>query len=212
MFCASCGKQIPSEARFCANCGTAQAPVQSAEGSSQPKAPSTETLQTSLTRNPNAGCGKAFLWVGGIMLALIASCAIIGYTANQATEHSRGGGKNAAQNSADKYEKWLDSSSLNRLTDSINGVNSKYGEKLFQSASLGQYRCGAVVDGNLYEALSNQDKRIITQIVGTACVGAYRAPFGPQKGNVRRLPDGGLSIHITDESGDEVASDLWTRK
>jgi hypothetical protein len=67
------------------------------------------------------------------------------------------------------------------------------------------------MDGNLYEGLSDQDKRLVTRIAGMACVAAYRQPHGGNR-NERRLPDGGLYIEIDDESGQEVTHDLWSRQ
>jgi hypothetical protein len=147
------------------------------------------------------------------VLLLIAGCAgliELGKNASKAVDEAQR--HPAPRTAAEKYEHWLDSNSLNRMSDSMNSLNSQYGETLFVNVSIGQYRCGATVDGNRYELLSAQDQRIVMQIVGKLCVKSYRQPFGTAKGNVRRLPDGGLRIEIDDQSGHMVDHDLWYRE
>ena len=204
-FCSACGKALPDAALFCPSCGASHLGAESlSQGTHHPNPALPK-------RNPNTGCGKALLVVGGIVLALIVGCsalAMLGQQTEKAAHHPT-----SHTGASRKYsEDALDKRAVAQLTRGLENVNNQYGEHLFSgSASVGHSRCTAQVDGNVYEAQSDQDKRIITQIVGTLCVASYRAPFGDKR-NVRSLPDEGLFIEIDDLSGNEVSSDLWSRK
>jgi zinc-ribbon domain len=212
-FCSACGSRLTDSARFCPSCGaTSRAhsdqagPLGGAPQSAYPVAPSPASRQT-----PNKGCGTALLWTGGIVLALIAGCtglAMLGQRTAEGVAHYR---PTAAEAREQRYIDSISRASLNQLTNRINGINAQYGEKLFTKTAIGLSNCTLTVDGNIYEVLSEQDKRIVLRIAGVACVAAYRQPHGGDR-NERRLPDGGLSIVIDDESGQEVAHDLWSRQ
>jgi hypothetical protein len=168
------------------------------------------TPSAPLQRNANKGCGTALLWTGGIILALIAGCAGLAMLGQRTAEGVRHYRPSASEVHEQRYIDALNKASLTQLMNRINNVNARYGEKLFASGAIGLSRCRLTVDGNLYESLSDQDKRLVTQIAGDTCVAAYRQPHGGDH-NERRLPDGGLYIEIEDESGQEVAHDLWSR-
>lgn len=206
VFCSGCGQQLPDSAKFCPSCGAAVSYGPAPQRPPQTSAP----VRPSSRPNNQAGCRTALLLVGGILLLFVAGCAVLGFLASKIPDSTKSSSSRKASKGA-YSEAALEKAGLAKLTKGLEGVNKQYGEQLFSgSASLGSSRCGAQVDGNVYEALSEQDKHIVTQIVGTLCVAAYRAPYG--KSNVRSLPDGGLAIEIDDLSGNEVAHDLWYRK
>jgi hypothetical protein len=211
-FCPACGAQTPDSARFCPTCGAAsQTNVAGAEppgGESQTAR--AVTPSPALRQNANKGCGPALLWTGGIIVALIAGCAGLAMLGQRTAEGVKNYRPSAAEARQQRYIDSIEGASLSQLTNRINGINAQYGERLFTKAAIGLANCTLTVDGNIYEGLSEQDKRIALRIAGVACVAAYRQPHGGDR-NERRLPDGGLNIAIDDESGEEVAHDLWSR-
>ena len=163
--------------------------------------------------DPNAprkrlGCGTIFLW---IVVAMIAGCAglvMLGKSASNAVEQAR----NAPPSKVDKYEHWLNSNSLDQLSRTLDAINEAQGARLFTSSSLGVDSCTVTVDADVYDLKSDQDKRVIDQLVSGLCAKSYRRPFGDTKGNVRNVPEGGLNVELRDLSGSTLYRDLWTRQ
>jgi hypothetical protein len=130
---------------------------------------------------------------------------------DEAPQRARDARALAQQRAAEAKENALAAASVRQLINRTNGTNAQYGEKLFTHAAMGVARCELTVDGDIYEGLSSQDKRIVLRIADMECVAAYRQPHGGDR-NERQLPDDGLFIAIDDESGEEVDHDLWSRQ
>jgi zinc-ribbon domain len=204
-FCSNCGGLLPDTARFCPSCGAASGNVAAHVQASRPN-------PTPPSRNRNAGCGKAFLWVGGCITLLIAGCVgvmMIGSNATKAVQTAQLQPHKAAAKSVNHDLKASDNFRADAMT-----LNTTYPGLVLAASMIGKAYCvgsvdqgvcngtlhaagcEAIVDSDVWDALHDSQKDAY-QRFSVMCAAHYRKVFGT-------IPRCGIDYMFEDRMGDTL--------
>jgi|HubBroStandDraft_4_1064222.scaffolds.fasta_scaffold00001_21 hypothetical protein len=162
------------------------------------------TAQRAVNQNPQKGCSKALLWTGGIIVALIAGCAMLGHQVAGDVNKQVAADRKATAKAFDHDSKAAESFRSDAMT-----LNETY-PGLFQAASitgksycvgsadqgtcdgtLHAAGCEGIVDPDVYNNLSVADQKDAYQRFSVKCAAHYRRAYG-------QIPRCGINYMLED--------------